>query len=489
MLLALILPALASSYTETYGAVTSGPAGFSLQDDFRANQFVVDATVQITGVSLYAARDWDSPCNPCTVTTYLRTEPTSGSVWTATQLGTASMAYTDGGFGYLNMTMTSTPTLTSGREYLIGFYTPGNVRVQVGTIADPAWATTTWAYFLNYATGLSTRDWTSPGYAMGAQIHHTLTFTAADTDRDGFDTLSDCDDAVASTYPGATDRWYDGVDANCDGADDYDLDADGELDASGGGADCDDTDADVYPGAVDVWYDGVDSDCGGEDDYDQDDDGERATSGGGRDCDDTDDAVRPGAVDAFYDGVDTDCAGNDDYDMDRDGHRPLVWGGDDCDDTRANVYPGAADVPYDGVDQDCSGSDEADADHDGHRAASAGGDDCDDTDPAVWQDCDTGGGADSGTDDSGTDTGSGNDSGTTDTGTDTGDGNDTSVSDTGSGTATDDTDSEPDGPSPKRTDDAAGGCSTSGGGHPRGLSLTLMLGFGALAARVRRRAS
>lgn len=104
------------------------------------------------------------------------------------------------------------------------------MRVQVGTIVDPAWATTTWTYFLNYATGLSMRDWTSPGYAMSAQVHSKLTFTAAYSDRDGYDTLTECYDVVASTYPGATERWYDGVDANCDGADDYDQDADGDLD-------------------------------------------------------------------------------------------------------------------------------------------------------------------------------------------------------------------------------------------------------------------
>ena len=37
--------------------------------------------------------------------------------------------------------------------------------------------------------------------------------------------------------------------------------------------DCDDLDADVHPNAADTWYDGVDSDCAGDDDYDQDGDG------------------------------------------------------------------------------------------------------------------------------------------------------------------------------------------------------------------------
>ncbi|MCB9760290.1 MAG: hypothetical protein H6739_10680 [Alphaproteobacteria bacterium] len=58
---------------------------------------------------------------------------------------------------------------------------------------------------------------------------------------------SDCDDTDAAVNPGATEVWYDGVDADCDGASDYDADGDGydsydEI----GGPDCLDTDASVY---------------------------------------------------------------------------------------------------------------------------------------------------------------------------------------------------------------------------------------------------
>lgn len=49
------------------------------------------------------------------------------------------------------------------------------------------------------------------------------------------------------------------------------------VDADGDGStlpdDCDDTDSAVHPGADDVWYDGVDSDCAGNDDFDADEDG------------------------------------------------------------------------------------------------------------------------------------------------------------------------------------------------------------------------
>ncbi len=50
--------------------------------------------------------------------------------------------------------------------------------------------------------------------------------------------------------------------------------------------DCDDTSSRVYPGAREVWYDGIDEDCDGDDDYDADHDGDKAIGYGGGDCDD-----------------------------------------------------------------------------------------------------------------------------------------------------------------------------------------------------------
>ena len=63
--------------------------------------------------------------------------------------------------------------------------------------------------------------------------------------------------------PDVEDTWYDGVDSDCDGASDYDQDADGHDRDLDGGLDCDDEDAAVNPDAEEVCNDGLDNDCDG----------------------------------------------------------------------------------------------------------------------------------------------------------------------------------------------------------------------------------
>jgi hypothetical protein len=231
----------------------------------------------------------------------------------------------------------------------------------------------------------------------------------------------DCNDAVVSINPGATDTWYDGVDTNCSDNDDYDADADNYVPTTyvsrttshGAGTstfgtlkpgdDCNDTVSTINPGRTDAWYDGIDTNCSDNDDYDADADNyvptvyvSRTTSHGagtstfgtlkpGDDCNDTLSTVNPGRTDTWYDGVDSDCSDNDDYDRDLDGHVRAVdsgrttsfgagvsttFGGslpaNDCDDTNATVYGGSTDTWYDGVDSDCSGNDDYDRDADGY---------------------------------------------------------------------------------------------------------------------------
>ncbi len=71
-----------------------------------------------------------------------------------------------------------------------------------------------------------------------------------DVDGDGFTTLSDCDDSNPDINPDAVEIWYDGIDQNCDGLNDFDQDMDGESSFEYGGTDCDDTDPNITGGAT-----------------------------------------------------------------------------------------------------------------------------------------------------------------------------------------------------------------------------------------------
>ncbi len=235
--------------------------------------------------------------------------------------------------------------------------------------------------------------------------------TTCDTDADGVENVlcmgTDCDDHDAEIYPGAPDDWYDGTDADCGDDDDFDADGDGHVPdeyagratdgLAGTGAlpadDCLDTDAAVYLGAPETWYDGLDADCGGEDDYDQDGDGYVPTeyygdttvnvAGSGRlpgdDCDDEDPLINNGAAEVWYDGVDQDCYDDDDYDQDHDGYAASGYGGvsglpdGDCNDLNSGISPGIIEAWYDGSDSNCDGADDYDQDGDGQVEAAYAG--------------------------------------------------------------------------------------------------------------------
>jgi len=175
----------------------------------------------------------------------------------------------------------------------------------------------------------------------------------ADADHDGFVVGRDCDDADASRNESAADAWYDGVDGNCDGANDFDQDGDGHAAVEFGGRDCVDTDETISPDMAEQDGDGIDSDCDGTLAIDADRDGWPATL----DCDDANADVSPTGDEVWYDGVDSDCDGWSDFDADRDGYTAVQHGGADCDDTNVEIGPEREDVIGDGIDQDCSGAD------------------------------------------------------------------------------------------------------------------------------------
>jgi hypothetical protein len=168
---------------------------------------------------------------------------------------------------------------------------------------------------------------------------------------DGVD--QDCDGAVDDD-PADPPSWY--ADADGDGYGDAGstptTGCSGPTGSVDNALDCDDGDAAVSPDAVEVWYDGVDQDCDGADDFDQDADGHRSDSFGGDDCDDRNAAIHAGAIEVWYDGLDQDCDGNDD-DQDYDGV-PGAPFDPDCDDLDPTVHPGAPELD-DGLDQDCDG--------------------------------------------------------------------------------------------------------------------------------------
>ena len=229
----------------------------------------------------------------------------------------------------------------------------------------------------------------------------------SDNDGDGFIFTDDCNDSDPNINPAAVEEWYNGIDQNCDGLNDYDADGDGYVAPGYEGAltdnnpdtvinqggDCNDEDSAVFPDAIEVWYDGVDQDCGGENDYDADMDGFEVDNDihDGDDCnDDINDlngdgiadgfAINPGATEIWYDGTDQDCGGESDFDIDGDGYVPDGYEGEltdgdpesaidlggDCDDNDLTIFPDAVEVWYDGIDQDCGEENDFDADMDGY---------------------------------------------------------------------------------------------------------------------------
>jgi hypothetical protein len=82
-----------------------------------------------------------------------------------------------------------------------------------------------------------------------------------DRDGDGVDKPLDCNDLDGTVRPGAFDRPGDGVDQDCDGADDVDTDRD--RDGFPAGFDCDDGNAAIHPGARERLDNRVDEDCDG----------------------------------------------------------------------------------------------------------------------------------------------------------------------------------------------------------------------------------
>lgn len=175
----------------------------------------------------------------------------------------------------------------------------------------------------------------------------------------------DCHDLDPGIHPDSgEDLPYDGVDRDCDGANEFDADGDGFMVGSGAPEDPWTPLVDAW---VDAWRGGVPPDEGWGDCLDEPREPITAAPA----------SVFPGAVDLPYDAVDADCAADNDYDVDGDGWMPAAeagqpdplgfdafvaaWGYDlldqrgDCDDADGAVFPAAVERLGDAVDQDCDG--------------------------------------------------------------------------------------------------------------------------------------
>jgi hypothetical protein len=114
-----------------------------------------------------------------------------------------------------------------------------------------------------------------------ALLANGITQFCSDADGDGYGSPgdpscpggadADCNDSAAAVHPGGAEVCGDGIDQDCDGADEAcpcpDDDGDGAADASCGGTDCDDSADDTWPGAPEL-CDGHDNDCDGATDED-----------------------------------------------------------------------------------------------------------------------------------------------------------------------------------------------------------------------------
>ena len=194
-------------------------------------------------------------------------------------------------------------------EGSVTLYGAGNAVNDNGSSSGDGWNTTTATITVDDGCDDDDKDGYDAASCGGDDCDDTNAKVSPAATEVCNDVDDDCDGTADDSAADAG-TWYTDSDADGYGTGRGTTSCDQPAKTAEVGGDCDDSEGDTYPGATDAWYDGVDSDCGGEDDYDADKDGYDVLSDD--DCDDTNKAINPGKTEAWYDGVDADCSGGSD---------------------------------------------------------------------------------------------------------------------------------------------------------------------------------